>query len=78
VLLLVNGQIESILVVRGQGRTVRFDEPVSFELERSGFIQVRVEGRESMAPVAAQEGSEDVHPLAFTNPIWVVIPRGSR
>lgn len=82
VIVCVNGQDDSIFMVRGRDRVVRFDEDIELELRSSSFVLVRVEGDDSLEPVLpplrSNKASIPVTPLAFTNPIWVEITGASR
>jgi hypothetical protein len=74
VMLYFNGVEQSVLMVEGRDRSLRFDESVEFRIRASGFAMVVVEGDESLSPVippAIGEEPRPVTPLAFTNPIWL-------
>jgi hypothetical protein len=50
---------------------VRFDAKIPVELPRDGYLIVRVDGDQPMAPNVGDLGGFTVYPFALTNPIWV-------
>ena len=50
---------------------VRFDDRIPLELPRDGYVIVRVDGDQPMAPNVGDTSGFAVYPLAITNPIWV-------
>jgi hypothetical protein len=69
-----NGVEEAVFMVSGRERTVRFDEDFDLHLKRSSFVMVTVEGEAPLDPVVPSPGpDEPLLPLAFTNPVWVVL-----
>jgi hypothetical protein len=71
VLIVVNGIVDSVYMVRGNGDSVRFDEDIELFMRNSGFVQVRVEGDEPILSTPAR-------PLAVTSPIRVEISGPAR
>ncbi|NNF07731.1 MAG: CehA/McbA family metallohydrolase [Candidatus Eisenbacteria bacterium] len=78
----VNGVLNDSYKIRNSIGEVRFDEAVEIRLNRSSFVVVRVDGQKGLSPAIPdlEIGNEliPIKPLAFTNPIWVEIPRTSR
>jgi len=50
---------------------VRFDDVIPLDFARDGYVIVRVDGDQPMAPNVGDIASWQVYPLAITNPIWV-------
>ncbi len=81
VTLIVDGEADSIFMLRGRDRSLRFDEDVEAAISGSGYVLVRVDGVfHSNPPAVEAPGSAEQRTLrksiAFSNPIWVEIPGG--
>jgi len=50
---------------------VRFDAKIPIALAQDGYVIVRVDGDQPMAPNVGDIASWRVYPLAVTNPIWI-------
>ncbi len=50
---------------------VRFDDKIALDLPRDGYVIVRVDGDQPMAPNVGDTSGFAVYPLAIANPIWV-------
>lgn len=50
---------------------VRFDDTIPLDIPRDGYVIVRVDGDQPMAPNVGDTASWRVYPIAITNPIWV-------
>ena len=74
VLVLVNGVVDAVYMVRGREGHLRFDEDIEFYVNESGPVSIRVEGDD---PLDAA-GMGPARPLAVTGPIWVDIPEAGR
>jgi len=78
VTVIVNGKADSIFMVRGRDRSIRFDEEIEAEIAEPGYVLVRVDGViHSYSPSGAPDGHEldsSRKSITFSNPIWVEIP----
>ena len=71
VILYVNGQESRRWKVPAQKQVVRFHERVPVQVSGDGYLVVRVDGDELMAPVVGDTRTFGVRPLALTNPIFL-------
>ncbi len=78
--IIVNGEVDSVFPVPGTTDPVRFDEPVQVSVLGSTSVIVLVEGNRGVADGGSgvKGGFSAVRRIAFTNPIWVDVPRASR
>jgi len=77
--IVVGGKVEAEFRVKGRGRSVRFDEEIEVSISHSTFVLILVEGEAGLSPVVSPRAGGDrvIRPIAFSNPVWVTIRRGS-
>ena len=71
VTLYLDGQEVKRWKVAKAGDAVRFREVFPLHVARDGWLVVRVDGDESLAPVVGDRKRFDVRPLALTNPVFL-------
>jgi hypothetical protein len=68
--ILIDGVMVMERAIKGSA-PIRFDDTLTLPVARDGFVVVRVDGDQPMAPVIGDRDRFKVYPLAITNPIWL-------